>query len=174
VLVAPVLGELGRPREVEVEVSRSPCRSRGPGEHDAQDVRVEIVVDERAEAEQLACRTRCEPSAYVALGALGARLADPVAGRTELPLEHERVVVACLDLHQQAVEGCNVGSGRVEPGFQRLNERRSRAGERVEDVLVGDEVASDQPFDELRNELAEVRVQPMHVLRPLTLRQLRL
>ena len=41
----PTLG-LGRLREVEVEVRRQACRARGAREHDAQDVRVLVVVGE--------------------------------------------------------------------------------------------------------------------------------
>ena len=87
----------------------------------------------------------------------------------QLLLEHERVVCPGLDVNQQAVEGCDVDAGRIEPALERLHERRSRAGEGIEDMLTGPEVAGQQHLDELRDELAQVWMQPMHMPRALTL-----
>ena len=61
VLVAPVRLALGRAREVEVEVRRQPRRPGRAREHDAKDVGVLVLVDERAEVEELGRRLRREP-----------------------------------------------------------------------------------------------------------------
>ena len=42
----------------------------------------------------------------------------------------------------------------------------------IEDVVAGGEVPAEQHLDELRDELAVVRVEPVDVLRPLALGQL--
>jgi len=84
-------------------------------------------------------------------------------------LQREEVVAARLDLHQQAVEGGDVDSGRVQPALERLHERRARAGEGIEDMFAGPEVAIDHHLDQLRDELAQIGMQAMDVLRPLSL-----
>ena len=61
-----------------------------------------------------------------------------------------------------------------QPKRRALHERRAAAGERVEDALAGREVALQERLDELRHVLAEVRVQPVDVLRALVLGQLAL
>src|SRR6185369_6626033 len=101
VLVAPVLLELRLAREVQVEMSCPPSRPRRPAEHDAENVSIDIVVDEPAETEQLSRGLRREPGAQVTARALGRGLADSLARRPQLPLEHERVVATRLYLHQQ-------------------------------------------------------------------------
>ena len=62
----------------------------------------------------------------------------------------------------------------VVPALERLDERRARAGERVEHAAAARDVAAQQLLDELRDELPEVRMQAVDVLRPLALRQLAL
>ena len=89
-------------------------------------------------------------------------------------LQEECVVAAGLHTHQERVERRCVDPRCVESRLERLDERRTGAGERVEDVTAGSNVALQEPFHELRDELPEVRVQTMHVLRPLSLRKLRL
>ena len=133
-----------------------------------------VVVDQRAEAEQLTSGLRREPTANVGGGTFGGRLADAGVNRPQLLFQHERVVRARLDVHEQAVEGRNVDARRVEPALERLYECRPRACERIEHVLSGPEVPPQQDLDELRDELAEIRVQPVDVLRPLPLGQVAL
>jgi len=80
--------------------------------------------------------------------------------------------VRCLHSHQQRVERCDVHTDRVVSGFERLHERRSRPCEGIEHTAAGTDIAPEQRLDELRDKLAEVRVQPMDVLRPLPLWEL--
>ena len=58
------------------------------------------------------------------------------------------------------------------PDSSALDERRPGAGERVEHATARSDVSVEQRLDELRHELAEVRMQAMDVLRPLPLGQL--
>src|SRR5207249_3739328 len=72
----------------------------------------------------------------------------------------------------QAVERGDVEPDRVAAVCVRLDERRPRAGKRIEDSLPRREVPVEEDLDELGDELAEVGVQPVDVLRPQRLRQL--
>jgi hypothetical protein len=74
-----------------------------------------------------------------------------------------------VDVHQHAVEGRDVHSGGVQPALERLHERRAGPGEGIEDVLPRTEVARQQHLDELRDELPQVRVQPVNVPRAFAL-----
>ena len=79
-----------------------------------------------------------------------------------------------LDAHQVgAVEAGDVDAGRVVPGLERLDERGPGAGERIENEGDGGDVAIEHRLDELRHELAEIRMQTVDVLRPLALGQIR-
>ena len=93
----------------------------------------------------------------------------------QLALEHELVVLARLDAHQQAVER--------RRRRRRSRRSRSRAPGRAScpEPANGSStrpprrhVAREQRLDELRDELAEVRVEPVDVLRPLALGQVAL
>ena len=129
--------------------------------------------------QQLLCGRRREPGAHVGGGAawiapsrleglrLGVRPEQVAAQRLE-------VVGARLDAGQQRVESGDVDTGRVVPGLERLHERRARAREGIEHAPTGGNVPVEQRLDELRDELAEVRVQAVDVLRPLALGQRRL
>src|SRR5262249_58806779 len=79
-----------------------------------------------------------------------------------------------LDAREQAVEGGDIAADRVGAEDVRLDERRPRAGERVVDARPGPEVALEEHLHELRDELAEVRMEAVDVLRPFDLRKLRL
>ena len=173
VLEAPVRLELRLLREVEVEMRRPPRRACGAREHDAQHVGVLVVGDQRAEAEQVAARLRREPPLGVRRRPPGRAFAGGEACEhvSQLALEHERVVRTGLDAHQQAVERGDVDARRVEARLERLDERRARAGERIEHATARGHVAAEELLDELRDVLAEIRVQAVHVLRPHALRQ---
>ena len=84
------------------------------------------------------------------------------------------VVCVRLDPHEQAVERSDVHANRVVTRLEGLDERRPGAGERIEDTATGLDVAPEQLLDELWDELAEVRVETVDVLRALALGQLRL
>ena len=173
VLVAPVGLALRRAREVEVEVRGQPRRSCGPREHDAKDVGVLVVLEERAKVKELSRGVRREPLADEA----GRPFWRPAAARqraAHVGLEPERVVLGGLHAHQQAVERRDVDADSVVARLEALHERRPRSGERVEDAPTRLHVAKEQSLDELRDELAEVRVQTVHVLRALALGKLRL
>ena len=58
------------------------------------------------------------------------------------------------------------------PGLERLNERGAGARERIEDATARRDEPSEERLDELRDELAEVGVEPVDVLRPLPLGEL--
>ena len=62
----------------------------------------------------------------------------------------------------------------VVAALERLHERRPRARERVEHAAAAGDIPLEQRLDELRDELAEVRMEPVDVLRPLALGQLAL
>ncbi len=152
-------------------------RARRAGQHDAEHVGVLVLIDEGAEEGELGCGTRREPLADVAgrprrpVRLEGLQAAQRVA---QLALEREEVVLPRLDLHEQAVEGGDVDSHGVAPALERLNQRRPRAGERIEDGLRPRQVAREQRLDELRHVLAEVRMEPVDVLRALALGQIAL
>jgi hypothetical protein len=175
VLVAPVLRALRGAREVEIEVRRAP---RGPGrarQDDSQDIRVLVVVDKPAEEEQLGGGPRRVPVANVfrdlAVRTPTVELLEPRARVTQLRLEHERVVLGRLHAHEEAVEGGDVRAARGEPRLERLHQCRPRPCERIEDAAAR-HVTLEQRLDELRDELAQVRMEPVDVLRSLPLGEL--
>src|SRR5438067_10642736 len=170
--MAPVLLVLRLAREVEVEMCRPPGRARRASEHYAQYLSSDLVVDERDVAEQLARRLRREPRAHKAARPFARQFADPLASCPQLPLEHKGVVAPGFHLHQQAIEGGDVGAGSIEARLERLHERRPGTRERVEHVLPRREVTAAERLDTLWDALAQVWVQPVDVLRPLALRQL--
>ena len=84
------------------------------------------------------------------------------------------IVLAGLDRDQERVESGDVDTDGVVARLEGLHERRPRAGEGVEHATARAHVSRQQRLDQLRHELAEVGVQPVHVLRPLALGQLAL
>ena len=84
------------------------------------------------------------------------------------------VVRPRLDAHQQRVETGDVDPARVVAGLETLDERRAGAGERVDHPPTRLDVPVEQRLHQLRDELAEVRVQTVDVLRSLALGKLRL
>ena len=163
--------------EVEVEVRVAARRPRGSCEDDAEHVDRCGAFGERAEVEQLRGRARRVPGAderrrLRGIAAVGLERRGLLVGPQEVAADRVEVVPAGLDAHQQAVEAGDVDADRVPPRLERLHEGRPRAGERVEHRPTRLDVAIEERLDELRDELAEVRVQAMDVLRPLPLRQL--
>ena len=179
VLEAPVGLELGLARELEVEVRGAAGGAGRAGQHDPQHIGRADLLDERPEVQQLLCSSRREPGAHVRRRA--ARIAPSRlegfrlgVGPEEVATQRLEVVRARLDAGEQRVEAGNVDAGCVVPGLERLHERRARAREGIEHASTGGNVPVEQRLDELRDELAEVRVQAVDVLRPLALRQRRL
>ena len=150
-----------------------PRRTRSPREHDAQDVGVLVVLEQRAKVEELRGCVRREPLADEARRPFR-RAAAARQRAAHVGLQPERVVLGGLYAHQQAVERCDVDADGVVAGLEALHERRPGAGERVEHPPTRLHVAKEQSLDQLRNELAEIRVQAVHVLRALALGKLRL
>src|SRR5579862_6925942 len=173
-LMAPVRFALRCAREVEVEMRRQSRRPGSAREDHAQDVCVLELVDERAEGEKLARGTRREPDALPVARLRAASALGAPKSLQQLPFEVEQVVAAGLDPHQQAVESGDVDANRVEPALEGLHERRAAAGKRIEHPPAGPNVAPEELLDELRDELAEIRMEAMDVLRPLALGQLAL
>ncbi len=172
VLVAPVLPTLRLLREVEVEVRRAPGGACGARQDHAEHVCVLVVVHDRAEEEELFGSARCEPGLDVTgrtLGRAAVEAFEPPQGVSDVALQREEVVRARLDVHQQAVEGRDVDPGRPAAALERLDERRAGAGEGIEHRPRPRQVARQERLHELGHELAEVRVQPVDVLRPLAL-----
>ena len=176
VLVAPVLAHLRLARRLEVEVRGAPRRPGGAREHDAEQVLVLVLADQLAEGEQLRRRLRLVPAADVRrrARARGGERVDARADVAQLRAERLDVVARRLDAHEEAVERGELDAGRVEPRLERLDERRPRAGERIEHVAAGRQVPVEQHLDELRDELAVVRMEAVDVLRPHVLGQLAL
>jgi hypothetical protein len=81
-------------------------------------------------------------------------------------------VLAGLDRDQERVERRDVDAHPVVPGLERLDEGRPGAGERVEHTSPGPDVPLEERLDQLGHELAEIRVQPVDVLRALALGQI--
>jgi hypothetical protein len=92
----------------------------------------------------------------------------------EIPPRRLDVVRARLHPHQQRVEARDVHTGGIVARLERLHEGRPRAGKRIEDATAGWNVAPEQRLDELRNELPQIRVEPMDEPRALAFRQLAL
>ena len=78
---------------------------------------------------------------------------------------------ARLLAREQRVEGRDVAAHRVAAEPDRLDERRARAAERIQHEAARRAVAPDQRLGQLWRELAQVRMQAVHVLRALALRQ---
>jgi hypothetical protein len=151
-------------------VSRAERRAR---EDDPQDGRVLVLARERPEVEQLGSGVAGEPVGDVAAGALP-RASLALERVAHVRLEPCEVVLRGLHAHQEAVEGRDVDADGVVPGLEALDEGRPRARERVEDSPAGSHVAAQERLHELRDELPEVRVEAVDVLRALALGELRL
>ena len=175
VLEAPVRADLRLLREVEVEVRRQARRPRRAGQHDPEDVGVLVVADQRAEGEQLGGRLRREPLADVATS--GAWHLDvsrrDKASRISLSRTNSLYRAVLTPTSRQLKAATSTPTAAVA-ALERLDERRPGAGERVEHAPARRHVPREQDLDELRDELAEVRVEPVDVLRPLALGQVAL
>ncbi len=123
--------------------------------------------------EELSRGVRREPLTDEA-GRPARRAASARQRAAHIRLESERVVLGGLHAHQQAVERRDVDADGVVARLEALHERRPGTGERVEHPPTRLHVAKEQSLDELRDELAEIRMQAVHVLRALALGKLRL
>jgi hypothetical protein len=136
--VAPVLADLRRARRLEVEVRGS---ARRPGGREritrrTSACRYSGIRSRKASSSRgAAARTSAEIAA--ATRARAARSDSTARRRPAAPPQLGEVVRRRLDAHQEAVERGDVDAGRVEPGLERLHERRPGAGERIEDVAAG-------------------------------------
>ena len=124
-----------------------------------------VLADELAEGEEFPERSRREPAADVALSGRrrGVARLNPPYHVLDLGLQPEDVVAPRLDLHQQAVECGEVDTDPVVPTLEPLDECRSGAREGVEYPTALLDVAGEQHLDDLRDELAQVRVEPVDV-----------
>ena len=119
-----------------------------------------------SEREQLLRGQRLVPAAHVCVRPRGRlQRIEPLDDVVDLVAQRLDVVARGLDAHEQAVEGGQLGTGRVQPRLERLHERRPRSGERIEHVPADGEIPIEQHLDELRDELAVVGMEPVHVLR---------
>ena len=171
-LVAPVLPTLRLLREVEIEVRRAPGGACGSRQDHAEHVCVLVVVHDRTEEEELVDSARGEPGLDVAgrpLRRAAAEALEAPQSVSDVALQREGVVRARLDVHQQAVEGRDVDTGRPAAALERLDERRAGAGEGIEHGPRARQVAGQERLHELGHELPQVRMQPVDVLRPLAL-----
>ena len=135
-----------------------------------------VLGDQRAERQELASGGRREPPPHVGARHLrrGFERVEPRHDLPQLPLEDEQVVAPRLDLHEEHVERRDLHADGVEAALESLDERRAGACEGVEDPSAGPQVAREQRLHELGDELPEVGVEPVDVLRPLALGQLAL
>ena len=179
VLEAPVRLELRLPRELEVEVRRPARRPGGASQDDAEDIGRSDLIDQPAEVEKLLRRRRGVPAAHV--GGRRARVPTSRLEGLDLGVRPEeiaadRIEVVGTRLHasEERVEAGDVDARGVVARLERLNERRARAGERIEHPPACRNMPVEQRLDELRDELAEVRVEAVNVLRALSLRERRL
>src|SRR5205085_12638433 len=145
VLVTPVRLALRHAGEVEIEVRGEARGARRAREHDAQHVSMLVVGDERAEAKQLVRSGRRVPLAHVRRCA--PRTAVPRFEAREciayFVLEVEEVVALRLHPHQQAVEGGDVDTGRVEAALERPHERRTGTRKRIEHAIAGSQAGTE-------------------------------
>ena len=160
---------------------RRPSRRTGRArEHDAQHIGRADLLDERPEVQQLLGRCRRKPGAHVGgwrrgdSGPRGSNASASACAQSRSRRSASRLYGRVLTRASSALKPGDVDTGRVVPGLERLHERRARARERIEHASAGGDVPVEQRLDELRDELAEVRVQTVNVLRPLALRQRRL
>ncbi len=151
-------------------------RARRTREHDPQHVGVLVVPDQRAEPQQVIGRLGREPHRDVARSRLGRPLAAlvPPERIPEVVLQREEVVAARLDPHQEAVERGQIDPRGLVAALERLDERGPGSRERIEHTASWSHVAPQELLDELRDELPEIRMQAMDVLRALALGQLTL
>src|ERR671930_1966453 len=91
---------------------------------------------------------------------------------TQLLLEYERVVLARLHAREEAVERRDVDPRRVETTLERLHERRPGPRKGIQHMLADAEITPEQHLDQLRDELPQIRMQAVDVLRTLALREL--
>ena len=174
VLVAEVLALHGLRREVEVEVAGAPRRTGRARQDDTPEVGVRGVLDACAEGQELGQRARCEPAREVRGGRAGLDGHARRRERDHVGEEQLTVVLGGLHAREQAVERGHVAAGRGRSEGIRLDKRRSRARERIPHEAAGAAVTAEEDLDELRDELAEIRMEPVDVLRPLPLGKLRL
>ena len=154
---------------------RRPTRGAGgAGQNDSRRIRVRAVqlAGRLAVAKQLAERLRRIPPREP--GGRACSRAPPPARALEhsskRQLELAQRVTVRLDAREQAVEGRDVAARGVDSERIRLDEGRPGAYERVVDSIAAREVAAQEGLDELRDELAEVGMEAMDVLRALGLR----
>src|SRR5688572_28831125 len=177
VLVAPVRLHWRGPREIEIEMGRSAGGARSPRKDHAKDVDRCDALYELAEVQQLRRGVRRVPGTDEGrrvrrITAAGLECGRLVARPQKVAAQGIEVVTSRLDPHEEAVEARDVDSNRVAPRLERLDQRRAGACERVEHAAAGLDVALEERLDELGDELSEVRVEPMDVLRALPLGQL--
>ncbi len=174
VLVTVVLTASRQSRKIEIEVSRLSSGPSRPRQDDAPNIsnRVIETLDCRTIREQLAKRLLAEPlpkprgSAPQVIGPGSSSLLE---GALETKLHGRQRVCACLNACQQAIERGDIASDGICPKGIGLNKRCSRSDKRVIHTVTRSKVATQKGFDELRDELSEIRMKRMNVLRPLEL-----
>ena len=151
------------------------CGASRAGEHDRRDVAVR-----RIEAagllpvgEELAERDRRVPFTQPLAGGFGRRRPGLSRALQRAPQRERQLderVAPGLDATQQTVEGRDVAADRVTAVDVGLDECRAGSAERVVHALPRPEAAAQEHLDQLRDELPEVGVEGVDVLRPLRLR----
>src|SRR5206468_12024924 len=136
------------------------------------ELRIRGALDPLPEGQELRHRARREPTAQVRAppGRLHPLLA--LGEEDDVGEERRRVVDAGLRALEQTIESGDITAGGARAEGVRLDERRARAGERIPDELARRRVALEEDLGELGDELAEIRMEPVDVLRPLPLGQL--
>ena len=169
VLVAEVLGRDGLPGKIEIVVSRAPGGARSPRKDDAPEPGIGRTWHACAEGEQLANRARRKPPVQVRRGVPRHGLALRLPELNDVREQSLRVVHRRLRFGEHAVERRHVTARSPHAERVGFDERRPRAGKRIPDEVAGRAIAPQEDFRELWHELPEIRMQPVHVLRPLAL-----
>ena len=168
-------------REIEVEVRRQAGRPRGTGQDHLRHVarhgpsRRFCATSRYAQelTESLWRIPLSQPRAGAAMSAGPIRRASSSVVRSDISRDRsEYRAVLTRESKQLNAEMSQPTASAPNPVC--LDERRPGADERVVDTLARREVAAEEHVDELRDELAEIWVEPVDVLRPLGLWQLAL
>ena len=154
---------------------RAPRRACGAREHDAQHVRVLVVGDQRAEAQQVgrtpAARTSARDVRRRPPRRAFARAAKRASTSRSSRSSTNGLCAPVLTRISRQLNAAMSTPAESRPALERLDERRARARERIEHATPRGHVTAEELLDELRDVLAEVRVQAVHVLRAHALRQ---
>ena len=157
---------------VEGVVGHQPGRAGCPRGDDREHLGHGRFWQRPGESLHLGQRGRGQPLPQVGVG--GAWIGGQRQCALQLGRDHGQGMVAGLCPHHQAVEGGDVAAHCVDAEHVGLDQGGARSGKGVVDQRPRPERAPQQRLGQLGRELAQVGVQPVHVLGALPLGKLRL